>query len=534
MAATKTWTRGATGLVRELGPWDVLMFAFVLPCIIYVGHYMLFSAGLYPGSDFFLGSIFIFTFIPLSVIYLLFTVAMPRSGGEYVFGSRVLSPGWGFFAGWALLVAGPFSSSVSIMIPAVTYGLGDLFAVWGLETGNKGSVSLGETLAQHAGIPGFVLMVLIWVGCFVIASIGMRTIRWTIWITGTIQWIALAIYVIVMAGTNFSAATANMAHLTGVTYQELVNTVTPVGYAPGLYSYSATVYAGFTYVALAVFGWTFVSNIAGEIKTRSMVRSMFFGQIGSLCLLALFTAIFAGITYYGFSRDFVNALGFLAASGKDVGLFGVPMGMSFAVAFATNNPYLAITPAIGYVVASIGISVTFAAMATRNLFAFSFDGILPQAMAKVSSNGSPRIATFVALIPGILFLAVGQFTTILSLFAYLVILWFAAYLVVAIAAIVFPYRRKELFNSSPDIVKKRVGGIPIIVIMGVATLIECIAGIYSIVGPATSGGFISVGPLLYSTLIPLGFGWVIYGIAYYYNKSRNTPFALRFKEIPPE
>lgn len=27
---------------------------------------------------------------------------------------------------------------------------------------------------------------------------------------------------------------------------------------------------------------------------------------------------------------------------------------------------------------------------------------------------------------------------------------------------------------------------------------------------------------------------VIYGIAYYYNKSRNTAFAMRFREIPPE
>ena len=510
------------------------MFAFVLPSIIYVGHYMLFAAGLYPGSDFFLGSIFIFSFIPLSIIYILFTVAMPRSGGEYVFGSRILSPGWGFFAGWALLVAGPFSSSVSISIPAITYGLGDMFAVWGLETGNKGAFNTGVTLTQHAGIPGFALMAIFWIGCFIVASIGMRTIRWTVWITGIVQWIALGVYVAIVATTNFATVTANMASLTGVTYQALVNDVSSVGYSPGLYSYSATAYAGFTYVALAVFGWTFVSNIAGEIKSKSMVRSMVFGQIGSLCLLALFTAVFAGATYLGYTRNFVNALGFLAASGKDVGLFQVPMGMSFAVAFATRNPYLAITPALGYVFASIGIAVTFAAMATRNLFAFSFDGLLPSFMSSVSSNGSPRVATLVALIPGLLFLAVVQFTDYLSVFAYLVILWFGAYLIVAIAAIAFPYRRKDLFEAAPNIVKRRVAGIPLIALMGIITLIECIAGIYAIIAPTLSGGFLSLGPLLYSTLIPLGLGWVIYGIAYFYNKSKNTPFALRFKEIPPE
>jgi amino acid transporter len=533
-SAGGNWSRQATGLIRELGPYDVLMFAFVLPSIIYVGHYMLFSAGLYPGSDFFLGSIFIFSFIPLSIIYILFTVAMPRSGGEYVYGSRIISPGWGFFAGWALLVAGPFSSSVSISIPAITYGLGEMFAVWGVETGSKSSFNTGVALTQHAGIPGFALMVIFWVGCFAIASIGMRVIRWTVWVTGLLQWGALIVYVAIVATTNFSTVSANMLAETGVSYQTLVNTVSSVGYAPNLYSYSETAFAGFTYVALAVFGWTFVSNVAGEIKSRSMVRSMIFGQVGSLCLLALFTALFAGATYLGYTRNFVNALGFLAASGKDVGLFGVPMGMSFAVAFATRNPYLAIVPGLGYVVASIGIAVTFAAMATRNLFAMSFDGLLPSAMSKVSSGGSPRIATVVALIPGLLFLAVGQFTNYLNLFAYLVILWFAAYLLVAIAAVAFPYRRKDLFQSSPSIVQKKVAGIPLIVIMGIITIVECIAGIYTVVSPAVSSGFVSLGPLLDSTLIPLGLGWVIYGIAYWYNKSKHTPIALRFKEIPPE
>jgi hypothetical protein len=59
---------------------------------------------------------------------------------------------------------------------------------------------------------------------------------------------------------------------------------------------------------------------------------------------------------------------------------------------------------------------------------------------------------------------------------------FTAYLVVAIAAIAFPYRRKVLFESSPDIVK------------------------------ATRGGFISVGPLPFSALIPPGAGWVASGL----------------------
>jgi amino acid transporter len=513
---------------------DVLMFAFVLPAVIYIGHLMLFAVGLYPGADFFVGSLFIFSFVPLSIIYILFGVAMPRSGAEYVYASRVISPGWGFFAGWALLVAGPFSSSVSISIPAITYGLGHMFAVWGIETGNTSAFNTGVAITTHAGIPGFVLMAIFWSLCFLIASVGMRWIKWTVWITGISEWIALAVYVILVSTTNFATVTVNMAAMTGVTYQAVIKSASSAGWSPGLYSLSATAYAGFTYVALVVFGWTFVSNVAGEVKQRSMTKSLILGQVGSLFLFTIFSMVFAGATYLGYTRDFVNALGFLAASGNDVGLFGVPMGMSFAVAFATRNPFLAIIPSIGYLLASVGIAVTFAAMATRNIFAFSFDGLFPTWMANVDSRGSPRIATVVALIPGLLFLLVGQFTSWLNLFAYLVIMWFGAYLVVAIAAIVFPWRRKDLFNAAPSITRSKIAGIPVIAIMGVLTVAECLAGIWAIIAPTLSGGFIAFGPVVYSSVIPLAFGWVIYGISYAYNRSKNTPFAMRFKEIPPE
>jgi amino acid transporter len=513
---------------------DVLMYAFVLPAVIYIGHYMLIAAGLYPGSDFFIGSIFIFSFLPLSIIYILFSLAMPRSGGEYVYASRILSPGWGFFATWALLVAGPFSSSVSISFPAVIYGLGPMFAVWGVETGSKSAFDTGVAISAHAGIPGFLLMVAFWVLCFLIAALGMKAVRLTVYITGIAQWVALIVYVILASTTNLATVTSNMASMTGVTYEQVLNQATGLGWAPGLYSLQSTIFCGFTYVALVVFGWTFIANVAGEVKHASMQKSMFLGQIGSLCLFTIFSMVFAGATYLGYTKDFISALGFLAASGKDVGVFGLPLGMSYVVAFATRNPVLAIIPSLGYILASVGIAVTFAATATRNLFSYSFDGLLPSWMARVDNRGSPWVATIVALIPGLLFLWVGQFTNWMVLFAYLIIMWFAAYLVVAMAAIVFPWRRKDIFAQSPKITQTKVLGLPLITIMGILMVIESVYAIWAIISPTLSGGFLSLGPVVYSSVIPLALGWVIYGISYAYNKAKKVPLELRFREIPPE
>src|SRR5258706_5821330 len=87
--------RNATGLVRELSPFDAfnLVFSAVL---IPVGITQVFSFAptFWPGANVLLS--FLFS-IPLvlcfGMVYLYFTVAMPRSGGDYDSVSPVLGPG---------------------------------------------------------------------------------------------------------------------------------------------------------------------------------------------------------------------------------------------------------------------------------------------------------------------------------------------------------------------------------------------------------------------------------------------------------
>jgi amino acid transporter len=493
---------------------------------------ILFAEGTYPGTDFTTAALFILVFMPISIIYLLFSVAMPRAGGEYVYASRILSPGWGFFAGWALLIAN-ISSAFSISLPAIAYGLAQVFAVWGIETHNKSALNTGIMLASPGSIEVFVIMCAFWAVSFgLLTAFGMRTIKWVVWIATIGQWIALLVYILLASTTTLSTIKSNMQSMTGVSYNEVINAATKVGWSAGLNSTSATIYAGFTFVGLLVFGWTFVANVAGEIK--QVRKAQILGQIVVLFLFTFFVVLFSVATYAGYTRDFVNALGFLASSGN-TNLFGLPIGMSFAIAFSTTNPYLAIIPALGYVIASVGIAVAFAATATRNLFAYSFDGILPKVMSNVDRRGSPYVALIVALIPGFIFIYLGEFTSFLSLLAFLILVWFAGYMVTGAAATVFPWRRKDLFAAAPSITRSKIGKIPLISIFGAITVIESLFAIWAIVSPSlASNSFLSIQEIVYSTVIPLGLAWIIYGISKYYNKSRKIPFEMRFKELPPE
>jgi amino acid transporter len=96
------------------------------------------------------------------------------------------------------------------------------------------------------------------------------------------------------------------------------------------------------------------------------------------------------------------------------------------------------------------------------IFAAAFDRALPESVAKVDRNGVPYVALLLMLIPGIglgaLYAYNADFQTY-TLAATLVIA--ITFLGSAIAALVLPWRRKEIYDASP-IAKYRVMGIPLI------------------------------------------------------------------------
>ena len=108
-----------------------------------------------------------------------------------------------------------------------------------------------------------------------------------------------------------------------------------------------------------------------------------------------------------------------------------------------------------------------------------------------------------------------------------------AYAVVAVAAIVFPFRRKEIFDSSPMMVRTRLAGIPVIAILGLIALISSLYGSYyaltnSVMGPLNVASYSMVA------------GVFILGIAIYYVaktyrlRKEGLDLGLLIKDIPPE
>jgi amino acid transporter len=111
------------------------------------------------------------------------------------------------------------------------------------------------------------------------------------------------------------------------------------------------------------------------------------------------------------------------------------------------------------------------------IFAAAFDRVLPEAAAKVNSNGVPTVALALMLIPSIGLSALYAYNTTFATYTLDATLVIAiTFLGSAIAAAILPWRKPQIYNASP-IAKYKVAGIPLITFAGgafIAFLVFCL------------------------------------------------------------
>ena len=115
---------------------------------------------------------------------------------------------------------------------------------------------------------------------------------------------------------------------------------------------------------------------------------------------------------------------------------------------------------------------------------------------------------------------------------------FITFGIASVAATVFPFWKKRLFEASPDIVKRKIAGIPLITVLGIAGILLSIFLGYSTVQPAVTPPPSGPPPVQYLAyaIVPITIivGFLIYAVAARYRKSQGLDLAMVFNEIPPE
>jgi amino acid transporter len=169
---------------------------------------------------------------------------------------------------------------------------------------------------------------------------------------------------------------------------------------------------------------------------------------------------------------------------------------------------------------------------TRYVFAWSFDGLLPRAMANVHTRYHLPLAGYVFFVVGALaWLAIttvypGFWAYISYLVASQVLLWIFG----CLASALLPYRLKRVYEKSPA-GRYKIAGIPVITIAGVLGVISLLSIFTMNLGVPELGATANVPTMVGLAIV----GAIIYFTAKWYRSSKEgIDIGLAFKDIPPE
>lgn len=517
-ATTSHFVRNATGLVRELSPFDAFNLVFSAVLIpVGITQALSFAPFFWPGANvliaFLLAVPLVFCF---GLVYLYFTVAMPRSGGDYVWVSRILGPGVGFVTNLALTfvfttwISFNFTSMLTLLVPSLGYVAG---FTWAPDQLTQFLIATGLTVIFSG------LMVL-----------GARRVARFMAVAFGIVWIGMAVWLVGMILTSHSAFAANFSAQTGMTLDQVHAAATKAGYATGTgIDWQGTLFAMiFAFQVFTGFQWT--GYFAGEIKNVRRTATM--SILGALAVSAVLYVGGTALVYntYGFS-DF-GSLVYLGFNTTNSGLPFAPY-LASLVKFLNLPGFLQIFVAVCFVLSVLWWTPTGFLIGTRNLFAWSFDRLAPSGVAEVSERlHTPVVATVVIALWVEVLNYLNIYQGLSALLVNVIAVMALAFVAVAISAIAFPFVRPNIYQSAPALVRTKVVGIPVIVLAGVVMLISWGFVLY-VAFTTTAFGQISLKSMAEAFAVPV-IGAVYYIIVRMVRARQGIKLQAAFQEIPPE
>ena len=542
MASTETqstsgglFLRRSSGLVREFGGTDVFVFNTIGYALgLVLALIPLLMAGAVPEANVLL-VVLLGTVLTVAnaLTYGYLAAAMPRSGGEYVYLGRVVHPGVGFTANWGFT----WSQLLGLALYAsftVNFGISVAFLTLGNVLEASGLVTAGEDVAEKW--PTFLLGTLMIVVVLGVLCAGPRVVRrvLNILFVPALLGSFVTLFVLLTTSrdefvTNFNSFMATQAD--GQTYDSILASATDAGFVVEPSTLGAILLAipiGY-YIYI---GFTYSAYIGGEVKEPART------QPRMITLTLLFAAAMYLICLWRFydivDKDFVNSVVYLDNNTDDGSGLPVSPVLNLFTGIMTGSTILNVLMALSFFLWHFLLLFVIAMICTRNLFAWSVDRIAPDALTKVDSRfRTPWVATLVIIACAEILLALYVFTTIFQEVSNYIVLFSIAFWIASFAAILLPYRRPEIFASAPDYVQRRIGGIPVITLLGIGNLILFSMVLYSAFKlPAFSGPTGSEAVLFVIGVYVAGIVW--YLVARVLNKRRGVDLNLLYREIPPE
>ncbi len=541
MQSPSSFIRNATGLVRGISFVDALFMnlGFSGPVGYAVAYTIAWVPAAFPGANLIV-SVLVAMLLSFFVVgtYGLFSAAMPRSGGDYVFVSRVLKPSLGFLVNWVIWFWTMiwFATATNWL---TTFAIVPALANIGFVSRNQGLINLSSGLSA----PIWVFLI----GVVVIVILGVLSIRGVRALMSAQKYFVLAALIgsiisigVLLTHTHNSFVSAFNQYMNPYTgssnsFSWLISQAQKLGYNAVGYNIRDTLLAlPFGYFA---FGWAFASAyVGGEFKHANNVKRQLVTTIGASAVVGLLTATLIGLLLNVVGYNFFSSASYIFLNSPQTLNVPVPSyGMfNLFVSFLSGNVYLAGLINILFIGwGLLALPVLFMTQ-SRCLFAWSFDRIIPSAFAQVSERYNTPVNSII-LITALGITILGFYTFLpffFSLFTTTILQQIIFALIpVGIAGAVFPFRKKVLYSNA----KISFMGIPLITIFGIAMVI--FLGYVAAVMLGTTQYGTSIANVSIPFTIGLAFsigGLVIFYSSKLINKSKGINIDEIFKEIPPE
>ena len=528
------FARQATGLVKNLDLFD--MFSYNVagwsgPTLVATPLLLAALIGGLP-IDWVLLSVALA--LPVVLTYYMVSVTMPRTGADYVFVSRILHPSLGFVLGAFAGIMAPLVFLAGFgALGWIPYGASPTLYYLGYLYHNAGLTALSQDISvpwvsDSLGVAVILIFALVMGVKGAKAVFRANAIIMTL---GAVVVVGAVIFFLRTSSSDFTNAFNTMASGT-TTYSGIISIAGAQGWtlpSTGIYAgllASATMFTGF-YAANQS------SIVSGEIK--SIKRTQPIAMVGAVAVWGCLMAALLVVMFNVVGGNFISASDFLTLFAPSSWPLSVGPYAPLFVSLAANNAFFSVLFSLAWIGAFFIAIPLGLVVISRYAFALSFDRILPSSISDVSPRfNTPLKAIAVAAIAGcfmtLLFVLPITSSQIILFTAGISLPYFVVYSFTSIAAIIFPYRNKVLFEGSPF--KRRIAGVPLISIMG-ALSVACLmtnAAIYLTV-PSYYGLNQTTLELWFGTLIAL---FALYFVVSSYRKSKGVPLDLVYKEVPPE
>jgi basic amino acid/polyamine antiporter, APA family len=522
------FARKATGLVKGWSVRDAFIYSAFSINLITLGLFIFSYAVFVPDGSLIWAIILSGAYLVFQAItYASLISAMPRAGGDYVWISRTLGGGIGFVlaaCGWWFILWHwvPIYANilnVEVFVP--------LFAIVGWD----GAVSF---FSEAKGLFwASIITALLASGCI---ALGIRTyarIQKVCFYGGVVGLAFMFILLLINSKADFISAlnsqSSEVLGTSGNVYQDTLASDPGTSSAGDFATFKGT----FLLIPFLLFFnlWSnWGATLYGEVRGASDFRKNIYAMGGALIATTIAAVVMLALFAKTFGWDFYNASNNAYWGGEGpLGIFPYP---GLLTAFLMDGAFWQFLLVSILALWFFGWVGTVFLSSTRVVFAAAFDRVLPEAAAKVTRNGVPIVAIMLMLIPSIpisYFYAYNTDFYSWTLAATQVIaITFAGS---AIAALIFPWRRPDVYNASP-IARYKVGGLPLISVAAGAFLV--------ILGFALYEWFTND---LYAvndrnTLIYMGSFYVLALVIYFgsrfYRRNQGIDMRMVHSEIPVE